>query len=85
MSIQIRPAVPADAPALLAIYAPYVAQTAITFEYDVPTETEFACRIADTLKKCPLIGLFCHAGRAEAIWKTAKSTALIKRNTATTI
>ena len=33
----------------------------------------------------PLIGLFCHAGRAEAIWKTAKSTALIKRNTATTI
>ena len=46
MSIQIRPAVPADAPALLAIYAPYVAQTAITFEYDVPTETEFACRIA---------------------------------------
>ena len=53
MSIQIRPAVPADAPALLAIYAPYVAQTAITFEYDVPTETEFACRIADTLKKYP--------------------------------
>lgn len=55
MSIQIRPAVPADAPALLAIYAPYVAQTAITFEYDVPTETEFACRIADTLK-IPLSG-----------------------------
>ena len=55
MSIQIRPAVPADAPALLAIYAPYVAQTAITFEYDVPTETEFACRIADTLKKYPYL------------------------------
>ena len=55
MSIQIRPAVPADAPALLAIYAPYVAQTAITFESDVPTETEFACRIADTLKKYPYL------------------------------
>ena len=55
MSIQIRPAVPADALALLAIYAPYVAQTAITFEYDVPTETEFACRIADTLKKYPYL------------------------------
>lgn len=55
MSIQIRPAVPADAPALLAIYAPYVAQTAITFEYDIPTETEFACRIADTLKKYPYL------------------------------
>lgn len=26
-----------DAEALLVIYAPYVEQTAITFEYDVPT------------------------------------------------
>ena len=49
MSIQIRPAVPADAPALLAIYAPYVAQTAITFEYDVPTETEFASPMSGSL------------------------------------
>ena len=55
MSIQIRPAVPADAPALLAIYAPYVAQTAITFEYDVPAEAEFAGRIADTLQNYPYL------------------------------
>ena len=40
MSIQIRAAVPTDAPALLAIYAPYVEQTAITFEYDVPAEQD---------------------------------------------
>ena len=53
MSIQIRSAAPADAPALLAIYAPYVAHTAITFEYDVPAEAEFARRIAETLKRYP--------------------------------
>lgn len=34
-----------DAAELLAIYRPYVEETAITFEYDVPTETEFARRI----------------------------------------
>lgn len=55
MSIQIRPAVPADATVLLAIYAPYVAQTAITFEYDVPTEAEFSGRIADTLQNYPYL------------------------------
>ena len=37
--ITIRPVTEADAEKLLAIYAPYVAQTAITFEYDIPTET----------------------------------------------
>lgn len=55
MSIQIRSATPADAPALLAIYAPYVAHTAITFEYDVPAEAEFARRIAETLKRYPYL------------------------------
>ena len=33
-----------DVEALLAIYAPYVEQTAITFEYDVPTVDEFRRR-----------------------------------------
>ncbi|MDG6895227.1 GNAT family N-acetyltransferase [Volucribacter amazonae] len=41
----IRPARAEDAEALIAIYAPYVEQTAITFEYDVPTVAEFAERI----------------------------------------
>ena len=36
-AVTIRPAVPEDAPALLAIYAPYVRETAVTFEYEVPT------------------------------------------------
>ena len=33
----IRTARPEDAEALLEIYAPYVLQTAVTFEYDVPS------------------------------------------------
>lgn len=41
LKIRIRPAKPEDAEKLLAIYAPYVEQTAITFEYEVPTVEEF--------------------------------------------
>ena len=44
---RIRKATESDAPALLAVYAPYVRHTAITFEYDVPTVEEFRRRIAD--------------------------------------
>ena len=42
-----------DAEALLAIYAPYVELTAITFEYDVPTVDEFRRRITDISKRYP--------------------------------
>ena len=42
---RIRPATAADAPALLAIYRPYVEHTAVTFEYEVPSVEEFARRI----------------------------------------
>ena len=41
----IRFATTADVPAILAIYAPYITQSAVTFEYDVPTAAEFAERI----------------------------------------
>lgn len=51
----IRAAKKEDALQLLKIYAPYVEETAITFEYDVPTLAEFKKRIADTLKKYPYI------------------------------
>ena len=37
-NIHIRTASPDDAAALLAIYAPYVRETAITFEYEVPSQ-----------------------------------------------
>ena len=40
-NIHIRTASPNDAAALLAIYAPYVQETAITFEYEVPSTEEF--------------------------------------------
>ena len=54
-SITIRMATPADAEALLDIYAPYVENTAITFEYDVPSVKEFASRIEHTLEKYPYL------------------------------
>lgn len=53
--LTIRSAKPQDAEALLAIYAPYVTGTAITFEYDVPTVEEFRTRIENTLKKYPYL------------------------------
>ena len=53
--IIIRTASAADAPALLKIYRPYVENTAITFEYDVPSTEEFACRIQHTLRKYPYL------------------------------
>lgn len=49
----VRKASPEDAPALLAIYAPYVENTAITFEYEVPAVEEFRNRIANTLTRYP--------------------------------
>lgn len=53
--IIIRKATVEDSEQLLSIYAPYVKNTAITFEYDVPSVEEFQRRIAKTLKKYPYI------------------------------
>ena len=53
MQLEIRRAELKDAEALLSIYAPYVEQTAITFEYDVPTIEEFRERIVHITKKYP--------------------------------
>ena len=54
-AILIRMATEADAKALLKIYAPYVTDTAVTFEYDVPSIEEFAGRIRCTLTRYPYI------------------------------
>ena len=51
----IRIATPADAERLLQIYAPYVTDTAISFEYTVPSVTEFRARINNTLQKYPYL------------------------------
>lgn len=47
--VAIRRADPGDAAALLAIYAPLVTDTAISFELTPPTEAEFAARIERAL------------------------------------
>lgn len=51
----IRIAEKKDASALLDIYAPYVTDTAITFEYEIPSVEEFANRIEHTLKRYPYL------------------------------
>lgn len=43
----VRPATAADAAACAAVYAPYVYETAITFETNPPTTEQMAARIAD--------------------------------------
>ena len=58
-TITIRPAKKEDAAELLAIYTPYVKQTAITFEYEVPSIQEFAKRITDTVQKYPYFVAEC--------------------------
>ncbi|MFD6948580.1 MULTISPECIES: GNAT family N-acetyltransferase [unclassified Nocardiopsis] len=45
-TLTVRDATRADAEACAAIYAPYVTDTAITFEYDPPTAGQMADRIA---------------------------------------
>jgi phosphinothricin acetyltransferase len=45
MTITVRAAVPADAPAVAAIYAPVVAETAISFEEQPPTPDEIGRRM----------------------------------------
>ena len=70
--MSIREAVPADVPAMLAIYAEYVTQTAVSFEYEVPSEAEFTRRLTEHTAVYPwlvweedgrVLG-YCYAGRA---------------------
>lgn len=53
--VHIRTAAISDARELLDIYAPYVTQTAISFECEVPGLEEFQARIAKTLQKYPYL------------------------------
>ncbi|HEP1799369.1 TPA: N-acetyltransferase [Streptococcus suis] len=53
--INIRSAQIEDAADLVAIYAPYVENTAITFETEIPTVADFAGRIEKTLEKFPYL------------------------------
>ena len=53
----VRTAKPDDARRLLEIYAYYVKNTAITFEYDVPVPEKFRSRIEHTLERYPYLVL----------------------------
>ncbi len=53
----IRSATESDAGRLLEIYAYYVENTAISFEYETPDLNEFKNRIAHTLRKYPYLVL----------------------------
>ena len=55
MDISIRMADETDAKEILEIYAPYVMNTAITFEYDIPSVAEFSHRIRNTLQDYPYL------------------------------
>jgi len=57
MGVMVRSASPADAERLLEIYAYYVEHTAISFEWETPSEEEFRRRIEKTLQAYPYLVL----------------------------
>ena len=91
MDIEIRVAREEDAKELFNIYAYYVANTAITFEHEVPTIAEFTGRIKETLKQYPyLVALidgkiagYIYAGkfrtRASYAWSASTSVYIDKQ------
>lgn len=54
-ALRVRAVSEKDAEKLLALYAPYVEKTAVTFEYEAPSVTEFQSRIRHTLEKYPYL------------------------------
>ena len=86
MAYSIRSATIEDAEALLAIYKPYVENTAITFEYSSPSVKTFAGRIQNTLEKYPYLVLekdaeilgYCYAGvfKARAAYSRSVETSI---------
>lgn len=55
METRLRLATPADAPAIRDVYAPYVRETAVSFELEVPSAAEMAARIGATLERYPYL------------------------------
>lgn len=87
----LRLATPADGEAVAAIYAPYVAETAISFELVPPTGAVMAERIAKVLERWPyvvaevdgVVRAYAYAGRfrerAAYDW-TCESTVYVDRS-----
>lgn len=57
--MEIRMAMERDVPEILEIYRPYIEQTTITFEYEVPSEAAFRKRFQEIAARCPW--LVCEA------------------------
>lgn len=51
----IRMATPSDSEAILKIYAPYIEETAVSFETETPSAAEFARRIEEIIEKYPYL------------------------------
>jgi len=51
--MSIRVATKRDIPAMLAIYRPFVEETAVSFEYVTPTEAEFTVRFLQITRQFP--------------------------------
>lgn len=73
--MQIVPVQAEDANELIKIYSPYVTETAITFEYKVPSLEEFTARIMNISSKYPYLKAvnnegnvlgYCYAGAFKA-------------------
>jgi phosphinothricin acetyltransferase len=87
----LRLATPADGDAVAAIYAPYVNETAISFELTPPSGEEMGARIAKVLERGPyivaeldgVVRAYAYAGRfrdrAAYDW-TAESTVYVDRS-----
>lgn len=54
-NLKIRQAEPEDAARLVEIYAPYITDTAVSFEYKVPSVEEFQNRIRHIKEKYPYL------------------------------
>ena len=55
LDVIVRPATKADAADILEIYGWYIKNTAITFEYEIPTVEAFAARIEGVLERYPYL------------------------------
>ena len=85
MAVRVRFVRPEDAEALAGIYAPYVRQTAVTFEYEPPSPEEFRRRIIGIRQRYPYLAAeedgellgYCYAssfkGRAAYDWAAETS------------
>ncbi|MCI8524835.1 MAG: N-acetyltransferase [Oscillospiraceae bacterium] len=55
--MRIRMARPADVPAMLAVYRPFVEETAVTFEYETPSPAAFLARLEAVSARGPWLVL----------------------------